>query len=544
MNGKGRPAFAWRDASQPLTASEDALLAEIDALFPKASGHFPAGRGSDCAELAALPATLAVSTDMFWEDCHFRSAYCAPAEVGAKALAVAVSDLAAAGAVPLGFSLGLQAPPDVSRLALRQALAGMADKAREYGMALTGGDIIVGSKLGFSLCVWGKSCLLSGGYAARGRALPGDVLWLLGPVGSAKVGLWALERFGRAALDDWPESCAALLAPKPLLREGQALLQAAATAGYAERLSMMDVSDGLARDLPRLLAGCGATLDLPEEALSEEVRAAAPRMGLDPDAIALLGGEDYALLGSCPEPLWPLLRKAAPAVRRIGEATEAGGVLHRGKPLPGQGFDHFAAAAPDLDRAVAALTELGEQAHAAGLMAGFNGNLSCRRGDSAALITRSGAAKGRLRPEDFALIALPGGEERECGLPPSSRPPSSESPLHRDIYALCPESRVILHCHPPKLLALSLALPQKERLRLPLPEADRYRALLAWTPFFPPGSAVLAQAAAEAARTHPAIWLERHGLVVHGQDGPSVLALAEELEQLAEVQLLLSLETE
>jgi ribulose-5-phosphate 4-epimerase/fuculose-1-phosphate aldolase/thiamine monophosphate kinase len=425
---------------------------------------------------------------------------------------------------------------------LRQALSGMAEKAREYGIDLTGGDIIAGNKLGFSLCVWGKSCLASGGYAARGRALPGDLLWLLGEIGAAKVGLWALERFGRKALADWPQSCAALLAPRPLLREGQSLLRAAAGAGYAERLSMMDVSDGLVRDLPRLLGDYGATLDLPPEWPSDEVRAAAPLMGLSPEAVALLGGEDYALLGSCPEPLWPLLRKAAPAARLIGRVKEEGGVTHRGRPLPGRGFDHFAAALSGADprQAVAELVGLGKEAHAAGLMAGFNGNSSCRHGAAALLITRSGAAKGRLAPADFALLSLPDGEERDGGLPPSTRPPSSESPLHLAIYAACPESRVILHCHPPKLLALCLALPPEERLRLPLPEAERYRALLAWTPFFPPGSESLAQAAADAARAHPAVWLERHGLVLHGRDCPSVLALAEELEQLAEVQLLLA----
>ena len=170
-------------------------------------------------------------------------------------------------------------------------------------------------------------------------------------------------------------------------------------------------------------------------------------------------------------------------------------------------------------------------------MAGFNGNASIRVGGPKheqggfCLITRSGAAKGRLGPADFSLLSLPEGALLQG---PAA---SSESAVHLGIYAACPDAAAIMHSHPPCLLSLCLALPPKERLALPLPEAESFRARLTWTPFSAPGSAALAETVAAAAPQYPAIWMERHGLVVHGPDLAFCLSLTEELEQLAKVQL-------
>jgi thiamine-monophosphate kinase len=539
----------WYGSEEPPICSEDEVLALIDSVFPKSDGHFPAGRGDDCAELVDLPSTLAVSTDMFWQDSHFRIEYVTPEEVGSKALVGAVSDLAATGATPLGFSLGLHLAPGIAKSALRGIFGGMADTAAKYGMSLTGGDIMLGRDLGFSLCVWGKSCLDDGGFARRGRIAPGDVLWLLGEVGLSRIGLWALERMGRNAFGQWPASCAAFLYPQALLDGGQRILRAAAESQSQERLSMMDVSDGLARDLPRLLGKYGATLELPANCIPPEVRSAAPFMGMTPEDLALLGGEDYSLLGSCPKSLWPALQSAAPGIYAIGRVTTDSHITHQGKPLPGKGFDHFTAASATklrLREQADQLIDLGKQAWQIGLMAGFNGNISCHANNSdTMLITRSGASKGRLQPSDFALISLDDGSELVSVLPSSPLPPSSETSLHLAIYAACPDSLFVLHCHSPKMLALSLALPPDQRLRLPgVPEAERYRDMMVIIPFYPPGSQELAEAVALAARKYPAIWMERHGLVVHGRDPVAVLALCEELEQLAEAHcLLLSVNT-
>lgn len=559
----GPVAALWSpDKDDEPLASEDDILALVDSLFPSRTTHTPIGRGHDCVELAAADETLALSTDMFWQDAHFRTDYYTPREAGAKALTSAVSDLAAAGAVPLGFSLGLLLPPGMGRTPLAGALEGMAEKARDFGMVLTGGDLARGDKLGFSVTVWGRPLTPETAFLRRGQAEPGDYVFLVGESGLSRVGLWMLERQGRAALGQWPKSCQAHLDPRPLLREGQAV--AALARVFAEenhetrpRFSLMDLSDGLARDLPRLLMGLGCHLDLEAEGIHREIHSAAKLMGLSPEALFLLGGEDYALIGTCPEACWARLRSAVPGARALGKVRAASEILWHGKPLALEGFDHFsskgitpteAQEAAELAQSAAAIISIGREAWQAGLMAGFNGNISCRASVvhsaadtpahtglpvEACLITRSGAAKSRLRTEDLALLGISGGVQIRGPLA------SSESPLHLRLYEACPQSRAILHTHPPRLLALSLLLPPEKRLDLPLPEAERYRALLAHTPFFPPGSDDLAAAVARAATTHNAIWMERHGLVVHGPDLTFALSLTEELEQLALVCLAL-----
>ena len=555
--------------------SENECLALIDRYFPSASEHFPQGRGHDCAELAGLPGSLALSTDMFWQDVHFRTRYFTPAEAGAKALSSAVSDLAAAGTIPLGFSLGLLLPPQISIKTLSGVFAGMAAKAADFGIVLTGGDLSLADRIGFSICVWGKSPVRDGAFLRRGRALPGDCLFIAGNSGLARTGLWVLEKHGRAAVREWPEACAALLCPEPLLEAGQKFSGLAhAHKGMAERCGLMDLSDGPARDIPRLLDGLGAELEIAPDLLHQEVRRASLLMGYGPEEVFLLGGEDYSLLGTCPEPLWPEVSELVPGARHLGRVVQEQGVFIKGKRFRPEGFDHFsstpvpaaspqeknhhedylslpspravqassgqirAGASQSVGRTLEILIRLGKEAWQAGLMAGFNGNISARLEDpDAFLVTRSGAAKGRLEEQDFLLLSLPEGEKLQGFLRPSPTGPSSESPMHLEIYKACPDSRAVLHTHPPALLALSLALAPEERLKLPLPEAECYRSRLVQTPFMPPGSAELAVVVAQAATKGPAVWLERHGLMVHGADPVQLLALTEELEQLALVHL-------
>ena len=575
-------ASLWREKTtgQGPLASEDDCLALIDELFPSHSGHVPRGRGDDCALLTNLPRSLALSTDMFWEDVHFRTSYFTPEEAGGKALAAAVSDLAASGAAPLAFSLALMLPPWLDRKCLRAVLAGMADRALEYEIFLSGGDLSRGEKLGFSVTVWGD-CPSPGAPALhRGAARPGDAIFLVGEAGLAKVGLWALERWGRPALEAWPKACAAHLRPRPLLEAGKAIAGLARDRrGEAHRLSLMDLSDGLMRDLPRLLGRLGADVSFDKKIIPSEVAAAAESMNASPEDLFLLGGEDYALIGSCAGSFWPQLAEAVPEARLLGRADARPGITRHGKPLSLEGFDHFSGddrrpaskeeaghvgtvrehertvSGKTFPDAMRELIAVGRDAWVAGLMAGFNGNISCRvplgfeplyplcddeetpAADNGApwaeacLITRSGAAKGRLTEQDFSLL------DPQSGKSLGGSPASTESAVHLAIYAACPQSRVVLHLHPPCLLALSLILEPEKRLALPLPEAETYRARLGYAPFQPPGSVALAEATAEAAKKYPAVWMERHGLVVHAKDAPSALSLAEELEQLAKVQL-------
>ncbi len=589
----------WNVGAEPGAASEDACLALMDELFPSQSGHAPLGRGDDCAELACPP-DMALSTDYFWEGTHFRTAYFTPEEAGAKALAVAVSDLAAAGAVPLGFSLGLMLPPSLERASLRRLLAGMADRAREYGLILSGGDLSRGTELGFCITVWGGPALPGAPFLRRGGAEPGDVIFLIGECGLARAGLWALEREGRRALEGWPAACVAHLRPRPLLAEGRAL--AAAAAGYfaamvpgrehpgkahpgkahagaaasgaarsETRLCLMDVSDGPARDLPRLLAGRGADLDFDAGIIPAEAIRAAGGMGREPLELFWEGGEDYALLGTCAEAFWPEVCRAAPGARRLGRVAASPGMRIRGVTPAARGFDHFTAPGgedkdglaaeaaqglplpPEAHAAARSVVEACRLAGAHGLNAGRHGNISCRvplRGGVetagfhtgaalpeavppawGCLITRTGTMKNMAGAGDLALLS-PRGEVL------AGSAPSSETPLHLAVYARCPGTGAVVHVHPPHLLALGLRLPPKQRLRLPLSEAAAVAPRLAFVPHMPPGSRALAEVVAEAAASHPAVWMEGHGLVVHGGSLNEALALMEELEHLARIHLL------
>lgn len=551
-------ADLWGDASRSPLVSEGACLALIDEFFPSRTDHVPLGRGGDCAELAGLPPVMALSTDMFWEDVHFRRSYVTPEEAGAKALTVAVSDLAAAGASPMGFSLDLMLPPSLSEDALRRIMRGMARVAAAHGVVLSGGDLSRGDRLGFSINVWGKSAGAGVPFLRRGAAQPGDCIFLIGRAGLSGVGLWALEKQGRAAAASWPESCAAFLAPQALVRQGQtvALLAEAAKqqVGTREkegtRYSLMDASDGLARDLPRLLGSLGADLLVPPEMIHEEVRRAAACRNMPPEELFLQGGEDYALLGTCPEADWENPRKTLPEACLLGTVRKKEGFSLKGRRLILQGFDHFAKSEDDEDcldgklvrNAADRLAAVCREAWLAGLMSGFNGNASCRvdlEGQGrfparrACLITRSGTAKGRLVREDFVVLEEGGSEAARNGGPPAS----TESGMHLAIYAACPASRAVLHTHPPRLAALSLLLAPQERLNLPILEANIYRGLLAFVPAYAPGSAQLAAAVAAAATTHAAVWMDAHGLVTHGPNLDYALSLSEELEQLAKVHL-------
>jgi L-fuculose-phosphate aldolase len=180
------------------------------------------------------------------------------------------------------------------------------------------------------------------------------------------------------------------------------------------------------------------------------------------------------------------------------------------------------------------LVNLCARAHTHGLLNGFNGNASLRRGDLC-IITGSGTAKGTLGLTDFATLDITGGRIM------AGKSASTEAAMHLQIYRNQPGAKVILHTHPTKLLALSLnlpGLPMQERLKMPITESESERFCCATVGPFSPGSDELALAVAQEAKSRQAVWMEGHGLCVWGSDAAEVLGLSEELEHLACVRLL------
>lgn len=175
-----------------------------------------------------------------------------------------------------------------------------------------------------------------------------------------------------------------------------------------------------------------------------------------------------------------------------------------------------------------------------GLLSGCNGNASRRLPaphEGIACLTCTGAAKGRLAPQNCCLVEI------ASAAPLYGGPASTESGMHLAIYRAKPQCGAILHTHPRRLLALSLRLEMEHKgledfLRLPLFEADVWRARLGFAPALPPGTKELADAVARASLDHPAVWMAGHGLCSTGATLAEALCLTEELEHLAAIQLL------
>lgn len=169
-----------------------------------------------------------------------------------------------------------------------------------------------------------------------------------------------------------------------------------------------------------------------------------------------------------------------------------------------------------------------------GLLSGCNGNASCRLDRDRICVTRSGASKGRLQNEDCCLVDVNSGLTLEGG------PASTELGMHLEIYRALPGCNAVLHTHPRRLLALSLLLRGRDQdfLRLPLFEAETWRARLGFAAALEPGGQDLARAVSQAAQERPAVWMAGHGLCCWGKTPADALCMSEELEHLAAVQLL------
>ena len=302
------------------------------------------GIGDDCALLVPEPGhQLAVSTDMLVEGRHFLPG-ADPTALGHKALAVNLSDLAAMGARPLGFTLALALPQadDGWLTAFARGLFALADA---HACPLVGGDTTRGP---LNLCITVFGELAPGEALLRSAAKPGDDIYLSGRTGEARLALallqqeaWAVQACGADALARHPELQQRLDQPSPRLPLGRAL------AGVAH--AAIDVSDGLAADLGHILAasGVGAELDLAALPLAPALQALPQERRLD---CLLSGGDDYELVFTVAPEQRAAVAAAAQAsgtlVTRIGRTTATPGLVAvradgSRLPLAVRGFDHF-----------------------------------------------------------------------------------------------------------------------------------------------------------------------------------------------------------
>lgn len=296
-------------------------------------GEVLVGIGDDAAVVAAPAAPLVWTVDAAVEGVHFRRDLLSLTDLGYRATMAAASDLAAMGAAPLGLLAALVLPPWVSDADLEALARGQREAASALGTAVIGGNLARGTELSITTTALGTAAR----PLTRAGARPGDGIWMAGPVGLAAAGLAALEHGG--AVRGAEAAVAAWRRPLARLAEG---IRAGARAHAA-----IDVSDGLARDAGHLARASGVRVVLHAASLvGDELRAIAATLGRDPLALALHGGEDYALVVALPA------EEALDGFVRIGEALppEGSPVALRHEdgsvtPLDEVGFDHFATAA-------------------------------------------------------------------------------------------------------------------------------------------------------------------------------------------------------
>ena len=305
---------------------EFGLIAAIQAVLPPDPAAV-VGVGDDAAVLRVPGGRVVASTDLLVDGRHFRRDWSSPQDIGAKAAAQNLADIAAMGAVPTALLFGLAIPGDVAVAWVLDVAKGMAAEAGRAGAAIAGGDITSADAIMLAITALGH--LAGSEPVTRGGARASDALAISGPVGRSAAGLALLQA---GITDDGAGLVEAHRRPQPDYRAGPQAATAGATA-------MIDVSDGLVADVGHLAAASGVRLELRTTSLPgvADLQAAATRLGADWLEWALAGGEDHALAAT-----FPAEQDVPPGWTVIGSASPGGGVLVDGQPWNGAaGWDHF-----------------------------------------------------------------------------------------------------------------------------------------------------------------------------------------------------------
>jgi thiamine-monophosphate kinase len=273
-------------------------------------------------DAALIGPDLVVTQDALVEGVHFRLEWTSWRDLGWKAAAVNISDLAACGADAVGLLVTLGAPGGTELGAVLDVYAGIA----ETGVRVLGGDTTEAPGVWLSVTALGRSSRVPGRSGAR----PGDVLVVTGPLGASAAGFESLR-------GGFPSPLAAVHLRPPLrLAEGRALAR--------EATAMLDISDGLATDAGHLArrSDCGVVVELERVPVADGVDEVAERVGRSRWELACGFGEDYELLAALPP---AAARRAGFPV--VGECVAGDGavLLLEGRPVELAGWQHFTAQA-------------------------------------------------------------------------------------------------------------------------------------------------------------------------------------------------------
>lgn len=294
--------------------------------------HVLVGSGDDAAVIAAADGRFVVTTDTLVEGHDFRTDWSSAYDLGWKAVASNVADVAAMGAVPTALVVALVVPKDTLISWLEQFADGLREAclALAPGCAVVGGDLASGSQIVIAVTAHGD---LQGRSAVlRSGARPGDVLAVAGTLGQAAAGLTLLQGGQAWAISAYEDWVSVQRRPNPPIAAGPEAAQAGAT-------SMLDISDGLAKDAARIAKASGVTIQIDRlqlQGFEAVLEGAAQAIDADPLHWVIGGGEDHSLLATF-EPNAQIPR----AFKPIGRVLAAGehGVLLDQSPIAELGWD-------------------------------------------------------------------------------------------------------------------------------------------------------------------------------------------------------------
>jgi thiamine-monophosphate kinase len=305
------------------------LIGALERIFTGAGARVVHGIGDDAAVVRARPYQV-VSVDGMVDGIHFRNEWLGPEEIGHRALAAALSDLAAMGADPGEAFLFLGVPGGVDGQTPLGIAGGAQALASRHGVTILGGDVSRAPALTVSFTVigWADD---PGALVPRDGARPGDQVVVTGPLGGAGAGLALVEgsATARSGIDE-AALRTAYATPEPRLEAGRELALAGATA-------MIDISDGIAGDAGHLALRSGVEIELSLGSLplAPGVAEVAAQLELDPGVFAATAGEDFQLCACLPAGI------SVPGTTVVGRVLEgAPGVRFSDWSGPLAGYEH------------------------------------------------------------------------------------------------------------------------------------------------------------------------------------------------------------